>query len=309
MNEPNLSVNIGKIEFPYPVLAASGTFGYGDEFKDLVDLSKLGGMITKTITLAPKEGNPPPRIAETVQGILNAIGLENVGVDNFIDEKLPLLKDAGVKVIASIAGGEISEYIRLARRLSEVETISGLELNISCPNVKRAGGTLFAQDARATYKLVKAVRKATKLSIISKLSPNVSDIASIARAAWEAGSDAVSLVNTFLGMAVDVNTKMPKLGNVTGGLSGPAIKPLALVKVWQVAKKIDIPVIGMGGIMNAEDALEFIIAGASLVAIGTANFINPRAAQEIVAGIKNYMTQNNIEDIKELSGSLCAQID
>lgn len=302
--ELNLSVNIGKIKFPHPVLVASGTFGYGDELKDLVELNKLSAIISKTITLDPKPGNPPPRIAETHQGILNAIGLENVGVDNFISQKLPLLKDIGAILIASIAGEKVSQYIALARRLNETEGISALELNISCPNVKTAGKILFAQDAKATSKLVKAVRKTTKLPLITKLSPNVTDIVCIARAAEEAGSDALSLVNTFSGLSIDINTKLPKLGNITGGLSGPAIKPLALRMVWEVARGVNIPLIGMGGIINSEDALEFIIAGATLVAVGTANFINPRASIEIINGIKEYLAKNKIKDIKNLIGSL-----
>lgn len=304
MAELNLSVNIGRIKFPHPVLVASGTFGYGDEFRDLVDLKRLAAIVTKTITLRPRQGNPPPRIAETHQGILNAIGLENVGIDNFINEKLPNLSNAGVVIIASIGGDKVSEYRQLAKRLSEQEAISALELNISCPNIKRGRGILFAQDAKATYRLVSAVRKTTELPLIAKLSPDVTDIVSIARAAQEAGADAVSLVNTFLGMAIDINTKFPKLGNITGGLSGPAIKPIALAKAWEVAKEIDIPLVGMGGIMNAEDALEFLIAGATLVAIGTANFVNPKTSLEVVEGIKNYMLQNHIKDIKELRGSL-----
>lgn len=304
MVEPNLSVNIGKIRFSNPVLVASGTFGYGDEFKDLINLDKLGGIITKTITLTPRKGNPPPRIAETHQGILNAIGLENVGADIFIKEKLPSLLDVEVAIIVSIGGEKVSEYTQLAKQLSEQEAIDGLELNISCPNIKSGGQILFAQDAKATYRIVKAVRQATKIPIITKLSPDVTDIASIAKAAEDGGTDAVSLVNTFLGMTIDINTKKPKLGNITGGLSGPAIKPLALVKVWKVAKKVDIPIVGMGGIMNAQDALEFIIAGANLVAIGTANFINPRASIEVINGIKEYLAKNKIKDIKSLIGSL-----
>lgn len=309
MAEPNLSVNIGKIQFPHPVLVASGTFGYGDELRDLVEINKLAGIITKTITLAPKKGNPPPRITETSWGILNAIGLENVGLDNFIDQKLPHLLSTGIAVIASIGGEQVSEYTRLAKELSKREGIAALELNISCPNIKNQQSLsnprlTIAQDAKATYKTVRAVRKATKLPLITKLSPNVTDIVSIARAAQDAGSDAVSLVNTFLGMAIDINTKLPRLGNITGGLSGPAIKPIALRMVWEVAQGINIPLIGMGGIMNAEDALEFIIAGATLVATGTANFINPKVSLQIVEGIKNYMTQNRIGNIKDLRGSL-----
>ncbi len=312
MAELNLCVNIGKIKFPHPVLVASGTFGYGDEFRDLVEINKLAGIVTKTITLAPKEGNPPPRIAETSQGILNAIGLENAGLDNFINEKLPHLLATGIAVITSIGGENVREYTQLAKQLSKREGIAALELNISCPNIGSrrsrqpvtSSQLTIAQNAKATYKVVKSVRKVTKLPLITKLSPNVTDIVPIARAAQDAGSDAVSLVNTFLGMAININTKLPRLGNITGGLSGPAIKPIALRMVWEVANKIDIPLIGMGGIMSTEDALEFIIAGATLVAVGTANFINPKASLQIVEGIKKYMMQNRLGDIKELIGSL-----
>ncbi len=281
----DLSVKIGKIKLKNPVMVASGTFGCGEEYAQFFDINRLGALVTKTITLEPREGNPSPRTVETPSGMLNAIGLENPGVEKFIEEKISFLRKLRIPVIVSIAGVEVEEYVALAGRLSKIEEISGLELNISCPNVK---GKIFAQDEKITFNLVKAVKKATDVTIITKLSPNVTDITGIARAAEDAGSDAVSLVNTFLGMAIDVKTKRPKLGVVAGGLSGPAIKPIALRMVWEVAKRVSIPVIGMGGIMTTDDALEFLIAGAKAVAVGTANFVNPAAALEIVEGIEKW---------------------
>lgn len=314
----SLETEIGRIKLKNPVMVASGTFGYGEEFAELVDLKKLGAIVTKTITLKPREGNPPPRIVETPCGMLNAIGLENPGLEDFIKEKLSFLKKIGVPIIVSIGGDEIKEFVELARRLDKEKGISGLELNISCPNVSadrkpppkaslaKGGKTenrkpqLIAQDEDATYELVKAVRQATNLSLITKLSPNVADIVAIGKAAVEGGSDALSLINTFSGMAIDIETRKPRLGNIIGGLSGPAIKPLALKAVWETAQQIDIPIIGMGGIMNWQDALEFIIAGASAVAIGTANFINPHSAVEIAQGIEDYLRKNRIKSIQEL---------
>jgi len=310
----SLETKIGRIKLRNPVMVASGTFGYAEEFAELVDLKNLGAIVTKTITLNPRKGNLPPRIVETPCGILNAIGLENPGVEDFIQEKLPFLKKIEVPIIVSIGGETKEEFAELARRLSKEEGISGLELNISCPNVQQAtshtlAGTgkpqapsqkLIAQDEDATYELVKAVRKNTNLTLITKLSPNVTDIVTIAKAAVRGGSDALSLINTFSAMAIDIETRKPKLGNIIGGLSGPAIKPLALKTVWEVAQQIDIPIIGMGGIMNWQDALEFIIAGASAIAIGTANFINPQSALEIVQGLEDYLRKNKIESIQEL---------
>jgi len=281
----DLSVEIGKIKLKNPVMVASGTFGCGEEYAQFFDINRLGALVTKTITLEAREGNLPPRTVETPSGLLNAIGLENPGVDKFIEEKISFLRKLRIPVIVSIAGAEIEEYAALARRLSKIEEISGLELNISCPNVK---GKIFAQDEKATFKVVEAVKKVTDTTIITKLSPNVTDITGIARAAEDAGSDAISLVNTFLGMAIDIETEKPKLGGVTGGLSGPAIKPIALRMVWEVAEKVSVPVIGMGGITDTADALEFLIAGAKAVAVGTANFVNPVAAVEIVEGIKKW---------------------
>ncbi|MEK6714597.1 MAG: dihydroorotate dehydrogenase [Candidatus Omnitrophota bacterium] len=303
------SVFLGSVRLKNPVLAASGTFGYAEEFKDLVKLDALGAILTKTITLKPCKGNPPPRIVETPSGMLNSIGLENDGVKNFIAEKLPYLKKLKTQTIVSIAGDSTEDYAELAKRLNDAG-VSALELNLSCPNIKVLKSQsikeskLISQNAKATYEVVKAVRKSTKVAIIAKLTPNVTDISLIAQAAEDAGADSVSLVNTFLAMSIDVNTRRPRLGNITGGLSGPAIKPIALRMVWETAKAVKIPVIGIGGIMAADDALEFIIAGATAVEVGTANFINPRAGIEIIDGIKDYMRKNKIKDIKELVGSL-----
>ena len=299
---PNLSVSLGKLKLSNPVVVASGTFGYGGEYADLVPLKKLGAIITKTITLKSQSGNPPPRIVETYSGMLNAIGLENSGTEVFIREKIANLANLGVPIIVSIAGDTPGQFAKIARRLSKVKAITALELNVSCPNLGKR--SLIGQDARATYDVVKAVKKETSLTVITKLSPNITDITKIARAAEQAGSDALSLVNTFFGMAVDVKTKRPKLGAVTGGLSGPAIKPQALWMLRQVFGAVRVPLVGMGGIMNTQDALEFIICGATAVALGTANFINPRASVEVIAGIRNYLRKNKIGNIKKLIGSL-----
>ncbi|MEK6733329.1 MAG: dihydroorotate dehydrogenase [Candidatus Omnitrophota bacterium] len=296
-----LGVKIGKISLKNPVMAASGTFGYAKEFEKLVNLKHIGGIITKTITLNPRAGNPMPRICETAAGMLNAIGLQNEGFDNFIKEKLPYLSKIGTPVIVSISGNNIDEFFILAKRLDKIKSISGIELNISCPNIKCEG--LVAHDAKETYEVVKAVRKITGKTIITKLSPNVTDIVKIAKAAENAGSDAVSLVNTFLGMAIDIETRKPKLGNITGGLSGPCIKPIALRMVYDVSRNIDIPVIGIGGIMSASDAVEFMIAGASTIQIGTANFIEPDVCGKIIKGIEEYLRKHKIENIEELIGS------
>jgi len=301
LTKPNLSVSLGKLKLANPVIVASGTFGDGQDYQDLVPLKNLGAIVTKTITLNPKIGNPPPRITETYRGMLNAIGLENPGIETFVAETIPPLKKIGIPVIVSISGDTKSEFIRCAKILSKVKGASAIELNISCPNLKKEG--LIAQDKYATYEVVKAVRAATKLPLITKLSPNVTDIAEIARSAERAGSDILSLVNTFFGMSVDLETHRAKLGNVTGGLSGPAIKPQALWALHRVYSSVKIPLIGMGGVMSAQDALEFIICGASAVASGTANFVNPRVTQEITRGIKEYLKKNKIQDIKQLIGT------
>lgn len=302
MVKADLKVRIGKLELKNPVMAASGTFGSGEEFKDFVNINKLGAIITKSITLNQREGNPPPRIVETSSGILNSIGLQNDGIEGFIKNNLPFLRRVKTVVIVSIAGQSFNEYKELARRLDKIERIDAIEINISCPNVR--GGLEFAVEPSSTFEVVSLTRKNTRKTLITKLSPNVKDIGEIAKAAEEAGTDSVSLVNTFTGMAIDIETKAPKLGNLVGGLSGPAIKPIALHMVWEVARQVKIPVIGMGGIMNYKDALEFIIVGASAIQVGTANFVNPKATIEIINGIENYMSKSRIKNIKELVGCL-----
>ncbi len=300
---PNLAIELAGISLKNPVIVASGTFGYGEEYAELVDLNSLGAIVAKTITLKSRPGNEPPRIVETASGVLNSIGLQNVGVDAFINEKLPFLRKYEVPIIASIAGETTEEYVRLAKALREAE-ISGLELNLSCPNVKYKRRLMFAQDSGATHRAVSSVRKATGLPLLVKLSPNVTDIASIARVCEEAGADGVSLTNTFTGMAIDVENRKPILRRITGGLSGPAIKPIALRMVYEVHKAVEIPIIGMGGIMTAGDALEFIIAGAKAVAIGTGNFVDPLTPIKVIDGIKEYLKKNKIKDIKSIVGSL-----
>ena len=298
---PDLSVNIAGIKFKNPVLTASGTFGYGEEFAEFVDLSRLGGVIVKGISLKPIVGNPPPRIWETPSGMLNAIGLENPGVDVFLSQKLPFLRKYDTAVIVNIFGFSLEEYVGVAERLDGAKGISGLEVNISCPNVK-AGGMAFGTDLKATFELLSAIRKVTRLPIFAKLSPNVTDVTEFANAARDAGCDGLSLINTLLGMAIDVRCRRPRLANCTGGLSGPAIRPVAVRMVWQVAKKVPLPIIGMGGIVTGEDALEFILAGASAVAVGTANFINPLATLEVLSGIENMMAEQGVSRIKDLIG-------
>jgi dihydroorotate dehydrogenase (NAD+) catalytic subunit len=310
MKKISLKVQIGKLHLENPVMVASGTFGYAEEFKDFVDLKKLGAMVTKTITLRPREGNPVPRTCETPSGMLNSIGLENPGIDRFIAQRLPILKKIGIPIIVSISSiDDPQEFLILARQLDKIKAVSAIELNISCPNIKgtghRAQGTgLIAQGAKATYELVKAVRQVTQKTLITKLSPNVTDINEIALAAEQAGTDAVALVNTFLAMAIDIEKKRPRIAMVTAGLSGPAIRPIAVRMVWEVYNKIKIPIIGMGGIMDTQDALEFIIAGATAVNIGTANFINPKATVEIIKGIEGYFSERKINNINSLKGSL-----
>ncbi len=300
---PNLSVSVGSLLLKNPVMTASGTFGYGEEYSSYVDLNRLGAIVVKGISLKPREGNPPPRTVETPCGMLNSIGLQNVGVETFIQEKMPFLRLFSTPVIVNIFGESIDEYRSVAFKLSNVEGISGLEVNISCPNVE-AGGLIFGTDPHSAYKVVQAVRESTDLPLLVKLSPNVTDIASIARSVREAGADAVSLINTVAGMSVDIETRRPRLGSVTGGLSGPAIKPIALRMVWEVVRKADIPVIGVGGIMDSKDALEFLIVGTRAIQVGTANFINPRATMDIIDGIEKYLIDKGIEDINDLIRSL-----
>lgn len=303
LKEHNLAITIGGRTFKNPVMTASGTFGYGREFEPYVNLHRLGAVIVKGISLEPRRGNPPPRVVETACGMLNAIGLENVGVERFLAEKMDYLRGVRAAVIVNILGDSVEEYRALAGRLEGVEGIAALEVNISCPNVKK-GGVAFGTDPEMAAAVTRAVKSATSRPVIVKLSPNVTDVTLIARAVEDGGADAVSLINTLLGMAIDIRTRRPRLANVVGGLSGPAIKPVALRMVWQVAKAVRIPVIGIGGIMTAEDAIEFMIAGATAVEVGTANFVNPRASEEIIEGIAAYLALQKVPTIKELIGSL-----
>ena len=301
--DPDLKVEISGLKLKNPVLTASGTFGYGREFDPLMDLDRLGGIIVKGLSLEPSRGNPPPRIAETPCGMLNAIGLENIGIEAFIAEKLPYLKRLSPAILVNIYGTTIEAYAELASRVDSTPGIDGIEVNISCPNVK-AGGVAFGVDPEAARAVVREVRRKTAKPLIVKLSPNVTDIVEIARATADAGADALSLINTITGMAIDVDTRRPKIANITGGLSGPAIRPVAVRMVWQVARAVDLPVIGVGGIMTARDALEFLIAGAKAIQVGTANFVNPRATLDILEGIELYMEENGIENIGDIIGSL-----
>jgi len=304
---PDTTVSIAGMQLKNPVLVASGTFGYGIEFAQVLDLQRLGGIVLKTITLEPRAGNPPPRIAETPSGMLNSIGLQNVGVDALLKERLPLLAQYDSPIIANIHGETAEEFVELAGRLSGHPQISGIEMNLSCPNVSGRGKSvtdLVAQDAQATSRYTEAVRKVTGLPLVVKLSPAVTSIAEIAVAAENAGADAVSLINTIPGLVVDVERRQPFLGGVTGGLSGPAIRPIAVRMVWEVARAVSIPVIGMGGIRYESDALEFLIAGAAAVAVGSASFADPRASIDIVDGITKYMERNGIKTVAELTGSL-----
>ena len=300
---PDLRTNIGGVPLRNPVMTASGTFGYGREYSPFVDLNRLGAIVVKGLSLSPAKGNPPPRIAETPCGMLNAIGLENVGIDVFVEKKLPYLRTLATPAWVNIYGRTIEEYAELARRIEDIEGISGIELNISCPNVK-TGGIAFGVDRRMAYEVVQAVRKKTARPLMVKLSPNVTDITEIARSAIDAGADALSLINTITGMAIDIHSRRPKIANITGGLSGPAIRPVALRMVWQVAQMSEVPVVGIGGIVTAEDALEFIIAGAAAVQVGTANFIDAAVSMHIVDGIERYMEQHGISRLSELIGSL-----
>jgi dihydroorotate dehydrogenase (NAD+) catalytic subunit len=300
---PDLTIKIGRSIFKNPVMVASGTFGYGEEFAGLCDLKQLGAIVTKTITLIPRQGNPMPRTCETPSGMINSIGLENPGIERFLSEKLPVVCKAGVPIIVSIASeGSPEEFVTLAKRLNKIPAVAALELNISCPNLKKK--RLVAHDAAATAQVVRSVRKATQKTIITKLSPNVTDIAEIALAAQEAGSDGLSLINTVQAMAIDVRTRSPKIATVCGGLSGPAIRPIAVRMVWEVYKKAKIPIIGMGGIMDTQSALEFFIAGASAISLGTANFIEPGVSIEIISGIKKYLEKNKMISIQKLIGSI-----
>lgn len=301
--KPEMSVKIAGISLRNPVMSASGTFGYGEEFSEYVELEKLGAIVTKGLSLKPKAGNPTPRIVETPGGMLNAIGLQNVGIDAFIEKKLPFLRKVNTPVIVNFFGNTLDEYVEMAARLNEIEEISGLEMNISCPNVKQ-GGIVFGTDPLCAAEVVAACRKVTSKTLVVKLSPNVTDVTVMAKACADAGADALSLINTLTGMAIDLQRRKPVLANITGGFSGPAIKPVALRMVWQVSRSVKLPIIGIGGIMNATDALEFILAGATAVQVGTASFINPSAAQEIAEGMELWLAQNGVNDVKSMVGAL-----
>jgi len=301
--KPNLRVNIGRVEIKNPVMTASGTFGYAGEFVELVDLNRLGAIVVKGLSLEPSIGNPPPRIVETPCGMLNAIGLENVGLSVFIKEKLPFLSRLDTPVFVNIYGRGTEEYAELAARLEDIGGVSGIEVNISCPNVK-SGGMAFGAYPESAAEVVRAIRKQTTKPLMIKLSPNVTDITEIAKSVEAEGADSISLINTITGMAVDIETRRPKLANITGGLSGPAIKPVALRMVWQVVQTVKVPVVGIGGIMTAKDALEFLIAGAVAVQVGTANFINPHATTDIIDGIETFLMERNISDISAIIATL-----
>jgi dihydroorotate dehydrogenase (NAD+) catalytic subunit len=302
VSAPDLGTRVAGLALKNPVLVASGTFGFGEEYAGFYDLSRLGGVMVKGTTLEPRDGNCSPRVYETPAGMLNAIGLQNPGVDEVIARKLPFLAAYDTAVIVNISGHSVEDYVALAQRLSGVAGVHALELNISCPNVK-TGGMQFGVDPVMTRDLVQAVRGATALPLITKLSPNVTDIVQMARVAVEGGTDAVSLINTLLGLAIDVDRRRPVLANVTGGLSGPAIRPVAVRMVWQVAREVQVPIIGMGGIMCAQDALEFILAGASAVAVGAANFVDPLAAVKVVEGLEAYCQRTGVARLSELVGA------
>jgi|SRR5690554_1087738 len=299
----NLKVQLGDIEFKNPVMTASGTFGYGEEYADFIDIDALGGIVVKGTTLHHREGNPYPRMAETPKGMLNAVGLQNGGVEKFATEIYPRIKHYNTAIFVNVSGSTIEEYIKVAERINELDHIPGIELNISCPNVKE-GGMAFGTSCPSAIAVTKAVREVYQKHLMVKLSPNVTDITEIAKGVEGAGADSISLINTLLGMAINVKTRKPELSTITGGLSGPAIKPVALRMVWQVAQAVKIPIIGLGGISSAEDAIEFILAGASAIQVGTANFVEPKITIQIIEGIRKYMEQNKISDIKELIGGM-----
>lgn len=303
MTKPDMSVEIAGIKMRNPVMTASGTFGYGEEFSAYMDLESIGAMITKGLSLKPKAGNNTPRIVETPGGMLNAIGLQNVGIEAFIAKKLPFLRGVNTPVVVNLYGNSLEEYGELADRIDDIDEVAGVEVNISCPNVKQ-GGIVFGTDPAAAAQVVELVRKSTSKPLIVKLSPNVTDIVTMAKACVDAGAEALSLINTLTGMAIDLNSRRPVLANITGGLSGPAIKPVALRMVWQVARAVKVPIIGIGGIMTATDALEFILAGATAVQVGTASFLSPEASQEIARGMEKWLVENRVGSLKELIGGL-----
>ena len=299
----DLSVNIGKLQMKNPIMTASGTFGYGEEFADFIDITRIGGIIVKGTTLHKREGNPYPRMAETPSGMLNAVGLQNKGVKYFSDHIYPRIKDIQTHMIVNVSGSAIEDYVKTAEIINELDKIPAIELNISCPNVKQ-GGMAFGVTTKGASEVVQAVRSAYKKTLIVKLSPNVTDIAEMARAAEANGADSVSLINTLLGMAIDAERRRPILSTVTGGMSGAAVKPIALRMVWQVAKAVNIPVIGLGGIMNWKDAVEFMLAGASAVQIGTANFIDPAITIKVIDGINDYLERHGCKSVSEIIGAL-----
>ncbi len=299
----NLNIRIGDIELKNPVLTASGTFGYGPEFEDFINIDDLGGIIVKGTTLEARQGNAYPRMAETPSGMLNAVGLQNKGVDVFVKEIYPRIQHYQTNIIVNVSGSVVEDYVKVCEKIALLEHIPAIELNISCPNVKE-GGMAFGTSCVSAAQVIRAARKAWSRTLIVKLSPNVTNIVDIAKTAEEEGADSVSLINTLLGMAIDVKTRKPMLSTVTGGLSGPAVKPVALRMVWQVAQNVSIPVIGLGGIMNATDAIEFFLAGASAIQVGTANFIDPAASVKIVKGINQYLDDNNFESIQDIVGKL-----
>jgi dihydroorotate dehydrogenase (NAD+) catalytic subunit len=300
---PDMSVDIGGLWLKSPVMTASGTFGYGEEYACYVDINRLGAVVVKGVSLNPRQGNPAPRIMETPFGMINSIGLQNPGVKAFVTDKLPFLKQFDVAVIVNIFGETVDEYMRVADTLTQADGIHALEVNISCPNVEK-GGMCFGTDPEIAHEVTQRVKSVTHLPVIVKLSPNVTDIGEIAESVQAGGADAISLINTISGMSVDVENRRPHLQRVTGGLSGPAIKPVALRMVREVVKRVSVPVIGVGGIMNASDALEFLIVGAKAVQVGTANFVNPRATMDIIDGIEEYMMRHHLQDIRELIGTL-----
>ncbi|MBO5881332.1 MAG: dihydroorotate dehydrogenase [Paraprevotella sp.] len=299
----DLSVKIGDLHLKNPVMTASGTFGYGLEFADFVNLEDIGGIIVKGTTLNPREGNPYPRMAETAQGMLNCVGLQNKGVDYFCEHIYPQIKDIRTNMIVNVSGSSREDYAECAARINELDKIPAIELNISCPNVKQ-GGMAFGVTTDGAASVVKAVREVYKKTLIVKLSPNVTDVAAIARSVEAEGADAVSLINTLMGMAIDIEKRRPVLSIATGGLSGPAVKPVALRMVWQVAKAVKIPVVGLGGIMNAQDAIEFLLAGASAIEIGTANFIDPAVTVKVAQGINDYLERHGCKSVSEIVGAL-----
>lgn len=302
MNQVDLSVQVGSLRFRNPVLLASGTVGYGTEISEFVDLNKIGGIVTKSLSLKPRKGNPPQRIVETPAGMLNAIGLQNVGVEEFLKEKIPFLENFNVPLICNIAASTVEEYVECTRILTTEDAIAGFEINVSCPNVKE-GGLQFGNDPSAVGKITQKVKAVTNKPVIVKLSPNVSYISEFARVVKEEGGDAVSAINTLVGTAIDIKTRKPKLRNIFGGLSGPAIKPIAVAKVLDIKQKVDIPIIGIGGIMNWKDVVEFMIAGASAVQVGTLNFIDPTAAAKMIDELESFCIGQNIQRISEITGT------